>query len=203
MASISQTNLKKIEKLYYQEGLSMREIADELGVKLDAVCYFMRKNGLKRRSRNETNKILFEKKNPSFKLRNNLSQNLEKLRVVCTALYWAEGAKRSRIVDFANSEVEMCKLFMRFLRKVCGVDERRLRVYLYCHYNQNPHELISFWSRELLIPPKQFTKPYIRHVPKKGTNKRDQRMKMGLVHIRYGDLKLVNQIKKWINELKK
>lgn len=50
------------------------------------------------------------------------------------------------------------------------------------------------------IPRKQFTKPYIRNVSTAG-NKREERMKYGLVHIRYGDLKLVNKIKEWINEL--
>ena len=41
------------------------------------------------------------------------------------------------MVDFANSDKDMIIMFMQFLRKVCGVDEKRLRVYSYFYSNQN------------------------------------------------------------------
>jgi len=153
-------------------GWSMEKIADALGVELDAVCYFMRKNGLKR-------------------------------RLIGAVLYWAEGGKRSKVVDFTNSEPEMCQLFMKFLREVCGINESKLRVYLYCHENQDVDQLMRFWSNGLRIPRSQFTKPYIRKRDVLTTNPRDERMHYGLVHIRYGDLKLLNLIKYWIQEITK
>lgn len=201
MAKISQDKLSEIRKYYYQMGWSMREIAEKFDVDLDAVCYFMRKNNLNRRPGHETNKMIFVRKPPSFSLLKQLTEKQNKLRLIGSMLYWAEGAKRSKIVDFTNSDIKMCRLFMRFLREICGIDENKLRVYLYCHENQNPGELTLFWSRLLKIPKVQFTKPYICKRKQDRAKKREERMKYGLVHIRYGDLKLLNQIKEWIDEV--
>lgn len=41
MVAISDKKLKIVKELYYGKKLSMREIAETLGVSLDAVTYFM------------------------------------------------------------------------------------------------------------------------------------------------------------------
>lgn len=118
-------------------------------------------------------------------------------------LYWAEGDKnlyrkgRGAVVDLANSDSEMIKLFLKFLRRICGVDEQRLRIYLYCYSNQNLDLLKKYWSEITGISLKQFSKPYIKKdfLPEKSS-----KMKYGLVHIRYLDKKLFCQIKNWIEQ---
>ena len=99
-------------------------------------------------------------------------------------LYWAEGTKKGDTVDFANSDPKMIKLFMRFLREICGVAESRIRVYLYAFDNQNIVALKRFWSKITHIPLAQFTKPYIRKTDGKTKN---QKMPFGMIHIRYND----------------
>lgn len=188
-----------IQGLYYEEKLNAREIAEKLNISLDAVYYFMRSNGLKRRSYSEFNFVRFEKKPPSFKLRNNLSIKDKELKALGTMLYWAEGfqSDSADIVDFANSKPAMIALFLRFLRRICGVNESKLRVYLYCYSNQNLEYLINYWSKLTNLPKEQFTKPYIREdfkIEKAG------KMKYGLIHIRYYDKKLLELIRKWTNE---
>jgi len=61
-------------------------------------------------------------------------------------LYWAEGfqSEKAKMIDFANSKPEMISLFLKFLRQICGIDENRLRAYLYCYENQSPQKLIKF-----------------------------------------------------------
>ena len=117
-------------------------------------------------------------------------------------LYWAEGSKweGGKIVDFANSDAAMIKVFLNFLRKICGVKESKLRVYLYCCANQNSKELINYWLKITSIPVKQFTKPYIRNDYKQN---KIGKMKYGLIHIRYADKKLLDLIKKWILDYSK
>ncbi len=117
-------------------------------------------------------------------------------------LYWAEGAKytpdmRSAVIDFVNSDPRMVKLFLNFLRIICGVDEKRLRVLLYCYANQDIEFLKKYWYKVTEINFKQFTKPYVREdfLPEKSG-----KMRYGLVHIRYYDKKLLIQIYNWINE---
>ncbi len=198
MASIGTGKLRDVRK-WYASGLSAREIGQLLRIDIDAVYYFMRHHGIVRRGASESNQMRFQRKPATYTLATNLNAKLRELKLLGVSLYWAEGAKRGRVVDFTNSDVAMCQIFMRFLREVCQIDERKLRGFIYCHQNQNPNELIAYWSKTLSIPKKQFTKPYIRLT---GTSQKKypERMTHGLVHIRYGDLKLLRQILTWKDE---
>ena len=179
----------------------MREIADEFHVSLDAVVYFMRRNGLPRRGFKETNKINFSKKSLSFSLPKKLSNDELMLKILGTVLYWGEGYKteKSAGVDFANSDPRMVAVFINFLRKIYNIDEKRLRGYIYCYSNQKYFEIIKFWSKITKIPTNQFTKPYIR---KDFLSSKAEKMTYGLVHVRYADKKLLNIIRDDIEKLK-
>lgn len=107
-------------------------------------------------------------------------------------LYWAEGTKGRHLVDFSNSDPDMVKLFLKGLRTIYQVNERRLRIYLYCYKNQNVNTLLNYWSNLLNIPKNQFSKPYVR---KDFDERKINRMVHGLAHVRYSDKKLLMQIK--------
>ncbi len=193
MASIKKDKLDLVKRLYYEELLSMSQIARRLGVSLDAVVYFMRRNGLNRRSALAANNNLFRQKTPSFKIRKNNSLLAKELEIAGVMLYWAEGykSKNAGWVDLANSDPKMIEVFMNFLRKTYEVDERKFRVLLYCYADQNVQKLINFWSGLTGVPSRQFTKPYIR----KDFKKDGRKMEYGMIHVRYIDKKLLLDIK--------
>jgi hypothetical protein len=180
----------------------MKAVGKELGVSLDCVAYFMRKNNLKRRTLREEQKLRFENKKPSFTLRES-NKNTDELRAIGAMLYWGEGykgneEKPAKYIDFANSDPEMIKLFLVFIRNNFSLDEKKLRILLYCYSNQNVSELIEFWSKETSISSEAFTKPYVRS----DLNVNARKMKYGLIHIRYYDKKLLLEIKKMIDSYK-
>ncbi len=187
MGTITKNNLNKIKK-WYKEGYSVREIGEKLGVSIHAVYYFFRRHNIERRTYSEVNKVLFKRKPLSFKMRKNLSYKEKLLKVTGLMLYWAEGTERGHTVDLANSNGAMILLFLKFLREICQVDEKRLRMFLYCYSNQNKDNLIKHWSRVTKIPVSQFSKPYIRRDYKM---KFGREMKYGLAHVRYNDKKLL------------
>ncbi|MFH1769235.1 MAG: hypothetical protein ABH833_01050 [Parcubacteria group bacterium] len=201
MSRIKDSKEKLVRRLYYDRLYSAREIADRLDSTKDKVYHFMKRRGIKRRNLSEQNKAFFERKPLSFKLKKNLNNFESKLKIIGVVLYWGEGAKieKNCTIDFANSDLCMIKLFLRFLREVCGVKESRLRVLLYCYANQNVKELIHFWSIATGIPQKQFSKPYVRKDFRKD---KVGRMPYGLVHVRYADKKLLILINRWIAEYK-
>ena len=191
-----------VKKLYYQEKLSTIDIAERFNVTPWVIIRFMRKFGLPRRSFKETNKIVFERKPISFHIKKKLSKKEEVLKIAGIMLYWAEGGKsnakiRIWTVDLANCDPLMIELFLKFLRKICGVDEKRLRVLLYCYADQDVEDLKNFWHKVTKISLKQFIKPYIK---KDFSSEKGRKMKHGLVHIRYSDKKLLLQIENWIKE---
>ena len=201
MATLGSKHLPIIKQLYYKKRMSMQDIAYELNISIDAVCYFMRRYRLTRRTVSENEAIKFERKPLSYRIKNKLSLSEDKLKLAGIMLYWAEGykTKKSHGIDFTNSDIDMIVVFINFLRKICGIDEKRLRVLLYCYSNQNAERLIDFWNKITKIPKSQFTKPYIRNDFR--LDKRDK-MKYGMVHIRYSDKKLLALLLEWINEFK-
>jgi len=194
--------LNLVKQLYYKEGLSTIEIAKKLKITPWIVQKFMVRNRLPRRTFSEANAERFRKQPITFLLKQNLSPKERELKIAGIMLYWAEGGKpnpesRTWTVDFANSNPQMVRLFLEFLRKICGVDESRLRVLLYCYADQNIETLKRYWNKITEIPVKQFTKPYIR---KDFLLEKSGKMKYGLIHIRYNDKKLLLQIEDWIKK---
>jgi hypothetical protein len=201
MVAIDDKKIELVKKLYYCQGYSMKRVAEALGVSIDAVTYFMRLHDLKRRTLQEDSAIRFKNKPPSYLVKEKLTSEQKALKTVGVTLYWGEGYKteKSNGIDLANSDVTMVRVFLQFLREICGVDEKRLRVLLYCYSNQDIEKLLKFWSKETKIPLKQFTKPYVR------TDFRPamlDRMPYGMVHIRYADKKLLKTVMGWIEEIK-
>ena len=99
------------------------------------------------------------------------------------ALYAGEGGKTDGEVLLANSDPDLIRFFLRWLRHFFVVDESRLRVRLYLHEGLDLNAAITFWADLTSIPASQFHKPYraendesIRH------NKHPH----GCVAVRYG-----------------
>lgn len=201
MATIDEKKLKRIQILYYHQKRSVPEIAKKLNVSLDAAYYFFRRHNLRRRNLSEQNAVRFSRKPLSFKIKEQLSKNETELKILGVILYWGEGYKAGEggSIDFANSDPEMIRVFLKFLRIICGIKENKLRVYMYCYANQHPVKLIKYWSHVTKIPSSQFSKPYIRKDYRLG---KEGKMRYGLVHIRYNDKKLWQVIMGWLEEYK-
>ena len=191
--------ISEVKSLYYDQRLSVREIAEKLGVSIDAIYGFMRRHHLSRRTNAQQNAVRFEKKRPSFCIRKKLTILEERLKIAGIMLYWGEGfqSEKAHNIDFANCKPRMIRVFLNFLRIICSVDERKLRIYLYAYSNQDIQSIIEFWSKFTGIPKSQFSKPYIRHDFKV---EQSGKMKYGLIHVRYYDKKLLQLIKQWIEE---
>ena len=199
MQKIPQAQLQHVKDLYYKKRMNMREIASKLKVSIDATVYFMRKYSLPRRSYSEFNRLAFERKPLSFTKNKGKTLYDKEFLLAGAMLYWGEGAKgneklHSNTVDFVNSDPRMVAVFLRYLRHCYMIDEKRLRVLLYCYSNQNVKALMRFWSKVTRIPFQQFIKPYVR----KDFSKTSRKTEHGTIHIRYSDKKLLNEINKMI-----
>ena len=157
----------------------------------------MNKNNIVRRSPSETNYLIINRTKPQFEIKKNLNIAKQKLNIAGIMLYWAEGTLKGNTVDFANSNPQMIKIFLRFLREICGVNEERLRIYLYTHSDNNLEELKTYWQKVTRVPLTQFTKPYIR---KGNPNLSNRKLVHGLIHVRYNDKRLLKTITNWISE---
>src|SRR3989338_1200090 len=192
--------INQVKQLYIYQGLSGVRVGKILNLPVRQVYRIMDKFGIVRRSSSESNSIRFSKEAPTFNLKKKLSSKDKILLASGLMLYWAEGGKdkRAQLLDLANSDPLMIKIFLKFLRNLCGVKEGKLRIYLYCYANQNVSELKKFWSKLTKIPLEQFTKPYVRQDFKEN---QIGRMPYGLIHVRYCDKKLYGKTREWHNKL--
>lgn len=191
--------LEKVKELYYNKEYTAQEIGKFFSVSRDVVYDFMIKMRLPRRNLSEQNRVSFDRKPLSFKIKRNLTKEEEKLKIAGIMLYWAEGANGYWTVDLSNSDPKMILIFLKFLRIICGVNEQKLRGLLYCYGNQDVEHLKKFWSKITKIPLAQFIKPYIR---RDFSLKKSGKMRYGLFHIRYTDKKLLKKIRFWIDKYK-
>ena len=86
-------------------------------------------------------------------------------------------------IEFTNSEPNLIKLFLDFLRRFIGLNENKLKCQLSIYNEQNKNEIELFWSDLLKIPIKNFNKTYI-FKPKNIKNKMILR---GTCKLRYHD----------------
>ena len=200
--SIEKSFIYEIASLY-SKGNSMSMVAEQLNVSVHKVQYWLEKESINRRKPSEATTLAHIKKFNKIpcKIKTNLNVEQEKLLIAGVMLYWAEGSKKNNNhVAFSNSDPDMVKLFLNFLREICGIQESRLHLLLHIYTDQNENELKSFWSGVTKIPLNQFHKTYI-HQGKAGNYKK--KSQYGTISLRYGDKKLFDQIIQWIERYKK
>lgn len=191
-------DVKAIEKAYVLERLSEKQIAEKYRISSNAVRRSLDSLKVLRRTRSEAGRCAYITRHgkKEFVLRQHLTHQDEHLKIAATMLYWGEGAKNGGVVSFSNSNPEMIRIFMRFMRRICGVDEKRLRVTLHYYEDHDPQKLMQFWSKVTSIPLEQFHTPFLHKRKLTGTYRNPSRY--GTVLVRYGDVKLLETIRSWI-----
>jgi hypothetical protein len=97
-------------------------------------------------------------------------------------LFWAEGAKDRNRVYFVNSDPNMMKLFMQFLREEMGVEDTAVSMYVHSHASDSEerNRIAEYWLRLLKLPDSCLRKVFV----KKGSTTRHNILKNGVCAIR-------------------
>jgi hypothetical protein len=77
------------------------------------------------------------------------------LHAIGCMLYWGEGSKHTNSVVFTNADVEMMRLFVRFLRECCAVPQERILLSVNCFLGNGLtlEEIEAWWLEQLQLPP--------------------------------------------------
>ena len=190
---------EKIIDLYLLSKLSEQQVSRKLSISPERVRWILKKNKVQKRSISEAIRYLhitkFNKK--AFVLNEKLTPEQKDLKLAGVMLYWGEGTKGGSNVAFANSDPKMVSVFVRFLREICGIDEKRLHITLHYYPDQNEPRLKKFWSEVLGIVSEQFYTSY-QHRNTKGSYKK--KSQYGTVSVQYSDTYLLKQINAWLSE---
>ena len=176
-------------ELYVRKKKSMQEIANEFGCSLHTVSYWIAKYGILARSRSEA---IYAKKNPDgdpFLFRYPRTMNDMKLFGVGIGLYWGEGNKKNRnSIRLGNTDPELIKTFIEFLRKIFNIREEKLKFSLQIFSDIPPAAALDFWSKKLNIDKGLIGVPVVTRSGSLGTYR--QKSQYGVMTVMYHNKKL-------------
>ncbi len=83
------------------------------------------------------------------------------LELALAILYLGEGTKAKLDTGIGSSNPLILKFFITCLNSLYSVPTKDIRCELHLRADQNPKTMIAYWSKELKVPSKNFTKPYL------------------------------------------
>ena len=87
----------------------------------------------------------------------------KELYVAGLFLYWGEGNKASRhTVSVSNTDPNVLIFTLNWMVNSLGIPKEKIKASLQLYSDMDETKLISFWSKTLQIPKKQFNKSYIK-----------------------------------------
>ncbi|MCK9351349.1 MAG: hypothetical protein WCT49_00350 [Candidatus Paceibacterota bacterium] len=85
--------------------------------------------------------------------------------VLGVSLYWAEGTKKFSEFQFINSDPQMIKIMVRWIKEYMGFSKESLKIRLFIHQPYADEKCEEFWSDILGIPSNTFYKTIYKQTP--------------------------------------
>ncbi len=180
-----------------KQGLSYNEILERIYVAKSTLSLWLREYGLSRRQKQRLTekKLAAAKRGGLAKKNNRIKAEIEikklaarditelndyELMLVGTALYWAEGSKQKEHrpsvgVVFSNSDLDMLKVFLRFLQRICNIGENEIIFEIFIHQSADHIDAQRWWSDRLNISLDKLQRIYF----KRNSTKRTYRKNVG------------------------
>lgn len=153
-----------------------------------------------------TKKIKAENKESYDKGFSSVPKDLNKrdLFLLGIALYWAEGTKAgsdkpSPVFSFSNSDPEMVRVFMRFIREILCIHIKDMSGGIHLYPSTNIPDARNFWSKITDIPNEKFY--IITQVSKASKGLKGNKLPYGTLHIRISRRLVFYRIKGMIDGL--
>lgn len=182
----------------------MWDMARNISVTPATVVYWMKKHGLRRRTSSE---CAYAKQNPNgdpFKIKNRLSKSDKELLLCGLMLYWAEGSRKNKhTIQMANLDYKLILLFIKFLRRICGVKEEKICLNIQLYRRFDKEKTRNYWSGTLGVP-KRFIAVNIHSDNRSKPNKQWSEYGIARIEVRNVKLKqwidgaLKNYLNKWV-----
>jgi len=118
-------------------------------------------------------------------------------------LYWAEGSKERNRVEFTNSDPEMIRFFVRFLKTYWNLRDEQIRVTcnLFADHAERRREIEQFWLQVAALPGESLRTSTVNVYSKYSKKKRQNRLPHGTCRITVTRTRVVQAIYGAIQEL--
>jgi len=209
-------NEKLIARQLRKDGKSIKEICAAVGVSKTSISNWVRDIEL-----TAEQKMILEERNPIKKF--NGFPNYEKLseiyrerrrqnqeigrrkaqegdinHAIGCMLYWGEGTKSKGSFDFTNSDLNMLRQFVLFVKKYWNVKNEDIALGLNCYLDHelSAEQIFNYWIENLDIKGCKINKAVIRDINMSSvTNgKKKSKLKYGVLKIRICNVEIQQQV---------
>jgi hypothetical protein len=125
-----------------------------------------------------------------------LARSGDRLHVAGCMLYWAEGSKGRNSVQFVNSDPEMVRFFVMFLRSFFDLPDDAFRVdcNLFADHLERQRTIEQFWLDTLELPRACLRKSTVNVYSKHSQKKRCNKLPYGTVRVCVHSTEVVQSI---------
>jgi len=165
-----------------KKGLSIKDINKRLGIPLSTLSGWLKKVELTKEQKvvldgkwkqalvdarikavlwhNEQKKLRLEQaEKQAIEVLSKIDiNNVNILDLTLSLLYLGEGSKKSGATSMGNSDPQILKFFITILKNNYGIKKEDIKCELHLRADQDPEEIREYWSKELGVPIKNFTK---------------------------------------------
>lgn len=187
---------------YIQSKKSARQIALLCGCSENKVTYWLQKYNIQKRTISDA---VYARSNPDgdpYVFKRPKTNEEWFLYGVGIGLFWGEGNKVNKhSVRLGNTDIDLIKTFLNFLREIYCIDERKLRFGLQLFNDISRKKALDYWVAGLGISEKQFQSVVVTNQIKKGSYRK--KCEFGVLTIYFSNVKLRDTIVSAITELRK
>jgi transposase-like protein len=125
-----------------------------------------------------------------------LALRADSCHVAGCMLYWAEGEKDRNALRFYNSDPEMVRFFVFFLKKYFDLRDEEIKITcnLFADHVQRQREIEQFWLEVAQLPEYSLGKSYVNAYSKHSKKKRTNRLPYGTVRVTVCRTRVVQSI---------
>lgn len=111
-------------------------------------------------------------------------------------LFWAEGSKARNMVQLANADPELIRVFVAFLRDYFDVPDEKFRIAcnLFADHLEKQHEIEQFWLDLTRLPPSCMTKTMVNVYSKHSQKKRQNKLPYGTCRVSVHDTRIAQHL---------
>ena len=183
----------------YRNGNSINEVAAMFSLSTRKVREVLNNGNITIRNHKEASYIKNNRLGDPFDILTKLTPEEEHLKAMALGLYLTEGnTKNKNSVRFSNSNPALVKIFVKFLKVVCGVEQDKIKLSLIVYPDVSKKKVKEYWANFLDLPVEQFTKTTVLKNRNHPSSKKHS--ELGTITVYVHNTKLLGIIKEWARE---
>ncbi len=183
----------------YVKGKSMKEVAMLFSLSTRKIRDILKGNNVDIRTHKDAAYANSNKRGDPFEILLELTPEEEHLKAMALGLFLTEGnTKNKNSVRFSNSDPALIKIFVKFLKVICGVEADKIKMSLIVYPDVAQKKVKEYWAKFLDLPVAQFTKTTVLKNRASASSKKHS--ELGTMTICVHNTKLLEMIKEWARE---